>query len=73
MLRYEVGKGGICSTTQARLFELPEPKITALEHQAAIKQCPCGHLNTAMFPSNIMHLYNMGKAMSLLLRTKFFN
>ena len=58
----------VASTSQIKrqVFEIPEPKFTVVEHQAVIKQCPCGHLNTAPFPSNITAPVQYGKSVESL-------
>ena len=33
-----------------QVFDLPEPKLEATEHQSEVKTCPCGCVNRAAFP-----------------------
>jgi transposase len=49
-----------------QVFEIPEPKFTVVEHQAVIKQCPCDHLNTVLFPSNITAPLQYGESVESL-------
>ena len=58
----------IASTSQIKrqVFEIPEPKFTVVEHQAAIKRCLCGHINTAPFPSDITAPVQYGKSIESL-------
>ena len=54
------------SKIKRQVFEIPEPKFTVVEHQAAIKRCLCGHINTAPFPSDITAPVQYGKSIESL-------
>ena len=44
---------GAC-VEKRQVFDIPQPKIEVIEHQAMEKQCPCcGELNRGIFPENI--------------------
>lgn len=44
---------GVCAEKR-QVFDIPQPKIEVIEHQALEKQCPCcGKLNRGVFPENI--------------------
>src|SRR5271156_6138821 len=44
---------GACAEKR-QVFDIPQPKIEVIEHQALEKQCPCcGELNRGVFPENI--------------------
>ena len=36
-----------------QVFDLPAPQIEVTEHQAEVKQCPCGYQTTASFPEGV--------------------
>lgn len=42
------------SLIKRQVFDIPEPRIEIMEHQAEVKQCSCGHTNRAVFPRDIL-------------------
>jgi transposase len=40
--------------SKRQVFDIPEPKIDVTEHHVLTKICACGHVNTALFPKEVV-------------------
>ena len=49
-----------------QVFDIPEPKIEVTQHEAQVKICPCGCVNTGLFPQGINAPVQYGKRVAAL-------
>lgn len=49
-----------------QVFDIPEPKVAVVEHQAEVKVCSCGHHTVASFPQGVTAPVQYGARMKAL-------
>lgn len=76
VILHRVEACGVCgqsleSQTPSRIvkrqvFDIPEPKVAVVEHQAEVKVCSCGHHTIAPFPTGVTAPVQYGTRMKAL-------